>query len=147
MKYVILLSGAECAQARGLAGALREAGVYVASVGADADSHADEAARVRTELESEPHAVLFDLEAGAELADLHARVARASNAWPGVPLVACRQDAGENGKRPAQRFDEATLKRLGFHAVADEAAQLSALLRVVEGRGTEENRPNERLTD
>jgi diguanylate cyclase (GGDEF)-like protein len=87
------------------------------------------------------------LEAGAELAELHARVARASNAWPGVPLVACRHDASENGKRSAQRFDETTLKRLGFHAVADEAAQLSALLREVEERGTEEDKPNEGSPD
>src|SRR5205823_2551070 len=147
MKYVILLGGAECAQARGLAVALREAGVHVAAVGAGADSHEAEAARVRAELESEPRAVLFDLEAGAELADLHARVARAVVAWPGVPLVACRHDASENGKRSAQRFDEATLKRLGFHAVAAEAAQLSALLREVEERGTEEDQQAEGSPD
>ncbi|HST53177.1 MAG TPA: GGDEF domain-containing protein [Pyrinomonadaceae bacterium] len=148
MKYVILLGGVECTQeGHGLVTALREAGVYAASVDAGAQSHESDAERVRAELEAEPLAVLFDIESNAELADLHARAARAASAWPGVPLVACRRDAVEHGKRPAQRFDEATLKRLGFHAVADESAQLSALLREVEERGTEEDKPNEASND
>jgi diguanylate cyclase (GGDEF)-like protein len=142
MKYVVLHSGAESAQARGLVGALREAGVFVAAAAADADPRA-EAARIRKELESEPCAVLFGVGPRAELAELGAEVARASSAWPGVPLVACRRDAAENGKRPAQHFDEATLARLGFHAVAAEPEQLSALLRELEERVTGEEQHKE----
>jgi diguanylate cyclase (GGDEF)-like protein len=149
MRYVILLGGAERTQGRGLVSALREASVYAATVTVedDADSHEREAARVRAELEAEPLAVLFDLDASAELADLHARTARAAAAWPGVPLVACRRETDEHGRRPVQRLDEATLVRLGFHAVAAEAAQLSALLREVEERGTEEENANESSSD
>ena len=64
MRYVILL-GADGTQGRGLVSALREAGVYAATVEACADSHEADAARVRAELGAEPLAVLFDLEAGA----------------------------------------------------------------------------------
>src|SRR5207253_825005 len=135
MRYVILLGGADCAPARGAAEALRAAGVDVAPLD---DSTADggvEAARVRTEREGGPLAVLFDVRAGADMAELHMRVLRAQGDWPGVPLVACQRDAAATGPRAAQRFDDATLKRLGFHAVAEEPAQLSALLREVEERG------------
>src|SRR5947209_138728 len=147
MKYVVLLSGAECAPARGLGEALREAGLSFVAVGAGNGSHKQEAARIREEWESEPLAVLFDVAAGSELLELHARVSRAAAAWPGVALVACRHEQDAGGRRTPQRFDEATLKRLGFHVVAAETAQLSALLREVEERGTEDEQQAEGSAD
>jgi diguanylate cyclase (GGDEF)-like protein len=138
MKYVVILNGAERAPARGVAEALRAAGVAAAALDDSAPASDGEAARVRSEWEGEPLAVLFDVEAGADMAELHMRVLRAQAAWPGVPLVACQRDADAQGPRAAQRFDDATLKRLGFHAVAEEPAQLSALLREVEELGADE---------
>ena len=135
MPYVILLSGEDCTPARGLVEALRGAGVRFESVSSRADALADEAARVRDERGAGPEAVLFDVLAGSELAELHAWASCASAAWPGVPLVACRP--ATTGTRASLYFDEATLKRAGFHAVAVEAAQLSALLRDVEEQVTD----------
>src|ERR687890_2155200 len=92
-------------------------------------------------------AVLFDVPAGAELAELHAWSSCASAALPGVPLVACRPAKSAGVGRHAQVFDESTLKRAGFHAIAVEAAQLSALLRDVEERGTDEDGAGASPTD
>jgi diguanylate cyclase (GGDEF)-like protein len=138
MKHVILLSGAEGEPARGLVEALRAAGVSAVTVGATVGAHVfEESSRsgANDTAMPPPLAVLFEVASGADMAELHAKVGHAASAWPGVPLVACRRDAADNGKQSAQRFDESTLMRLGFHAVADEAAQLSALLREVEERG------------
>src|SRR4051812_25219977 len=90
MPYVILLSGEDCTPARGLVEALRGAGVQFESVSSRAEALADEAARVREERGAGPEAVLFDVLAGSELAELHAWASCASAVWPGVPLVACR---------------------------------------------------------
>jgi diguanylate cyclase (GGDEF)-like protein len=135
MRYVILLGGEDCAPAGGAAAALRAAGVDAVTLDDSAPGADAEAMRVRTEHEGGPLAVLFDVRAGADMAELRMRVLRAQAEWPGVPLVACQRDAAATGPRAAQRFDDATLKRLGFHAVAEEPAQLSALLREVEEHG------------
>jgi diguanylate cyclase (GGDEF)-like protein len=139
MSYVILLSGEDCTPARGLVEALRGAGVSFESVASSAEAVAQEAERVREERGAGPEAVLFDVPAGSELTELHAWASCASDAWPGVPLVACRRESSNAGARGAQRFDESTLKRAGFHAIAVEAAQLSALLRDVEEHGADED--------
>ncbi|MBC7929020.1 MAG: hypothetical protein H7Z38_00450, partial [Rubrivivax sp.] len=132
MKHAILLSE-DGVPAGKLIEALRAAGVLAVPVASSNGSHDEEAARVRSELEVEPLAVLFDVVAETDLAETHAKVLRAAAAWPGVPMVACRHNAeAADGRHGAQRLDEATLKRLGFHAVAAETAQLSALLREVE---------------
>ncbi|HEX3558051.1 MAG TPA: GGDEF domain-containing protein [Pyrinomonadaceae bacterium] len=138
MKYVILLNGVDCAPAREVVEGLRAAGVAAVPLDGSAAAREQEAARHRTEFEGEPLAALFDVEAGADMAELHLRVLRAQVLWPGVPLVACQRDAAAAGPRAAHRFDDATLKRMGFHAVAEEPAQLSALLREVEERGAGE---------
>jgi diguanylate cyclase (GGDEF)-like protein len=136
MNYVILLSGADCDPAHGLFKAMREAGVRVAAVLPGGAGEEEEAERARLEWGSEPLAVLFDVAAGEGLAELHARVSGAVSVWPGVPLVACQREVAVSAGHPAaHRLDEATLKRLGFHAVAAETAQVSALLREVEESG------------
>ncbi|MDT7778154.1 MAG: hypothetical protein QOC99_666 [Acidobacteriota bacterium] len=143
MNYVILLSGADCDTARGLLEAMRASGIHVAPV-LTGSTGEEEAARARAEWGSEPLAVLFDVVAGSALADLHARVGEAARVWPGVPLVACRSETAVGAGRASHGPDEAALKRLGFHGVAAEPAQLSALLRKVEERGTEDERHDER---
>src|SRR4051794_21796770 len=120
MPYVILLSGEDCTPARGLVEALRGAGVSFESVASRAETLAPEAERVREERGAGPEAVLFDVPAGSELAELHVWVSCASDSWPGVPLVACRREPSNAGARGALRFDESALKRAGFHAVAVE---------------------------
>src|SRR5215211_3409461 len=140
MRYVILLSGVDTDPARTLFEALRHAGVCVVVVAPGGADEAEEAERARAGWGDEPLAVLFDLAADSALADLHGRAERAAKVWPGVPVVACRRDAPAGAARPAQLLNEATLKRLGFHAVAAGPAQISALLREVEERGTDEGR-------
>ncbi|HEX8283661.1 MAG TPA: GGDEF domain-containing protein [Pyrinomonadaceae bacterium] len=144
MHYVILLSGVETEPGRELFEALRHGGVCVVVVAPGGGDDAEEAARARAGWGAEPLAVLFDLEAGAELAALRDRAARAAEVWPGVPVVACRRAAGPGGPgRTQHTLTEATLKRLGFHAVAAGPAQISALLREVEERGADDGRGDE----
>jgi diguanylate cyclase (GGDEF)-like protein len=143
MRYVILLSGVDTDPARTLFEALRHAGVCVVVVAPGGASEEEEAERARAGWGEEPLAVLFDLAAGAALADLHERAGRASKVWPGVPLVACRREAQGGAGRGASALNEATLKRLGFHAVAAGPVQISALLRDVEERGTEDGSTGE----
>ncbi|MBV8857621.1 MAG: GGDEF domain-containing protein [Acidobacteria bacterium] len=136
MRYVVLLSGVDTDPARTLFEALRHAGVCVVVVAPGGAGEEEEAERARAGWGEEPLAVLFDLAADAALADLHEHAARAARVWPGVPLVACRREASAGAGRGAGALNEATLKRLGFHAVAAGPVQISALLRDVEERGT-----------
>jgi diguanylate cyclase (GGDEF)-like protein len=138
MRYVILLSGVDTDPARTLFEALRHAGVCVVVVAPGGAGEEEEAERARAGWGEEPLAVLFDLAGDSALSDLHERAARAAKVWPGVPLVACRREAQAGGGRGTGATGEATLKRLGFHAVAAGPAQIFALLRDVEERGTED---------
>ena len=139
MRYVILLSGVDTDAERALFEALRHAGVCVVVVAPGGAGEEVEAERARAGWGEDPLAVLFDLAADAALAELHERAGLAAKVWPGVPLVACRREAPNNGAgRGAGALNEATLKRLGFHAVAAGPVQISALLRDVEERGTED---------
>ncbi|HEX8686694.1 MAG TPA: hypothetical protein VF654_09330, partial [Pyrinomonadaceae bacterium] len=76
MHYVILLSGVETEPGRELFEALRHGGVCVVVLAPGGADEEDEAARARAGWGEEPLAVLLDLEAGAELADLRDRAAR-----------------------------------------------------------------------
>ncbi|HEV2860451.1 MAG TPA: GGDEF domain-containing protein [Pyrinomonadaceae bacterium] len=132
MRHVILLGGDEAA-AGGVVEALRPAGVRVARLNepdpAAAGAHAEAVRGQETTLV----AILFDVASGSDLAGLQGAAARAAAVWPGVPLVACQRDSA-SGHHAPQRFDDSTLKRAGFHAVAEEPAQLPALLREMEER-------------
>jgi diguanylate cyclase (GGDEF)-like protein len=67
--------------------------------------------------------------------ELYSVVEHAVAVWPSAPLVACRR-ASRNGVSSSLRSpDAATLRRLGFRAIADDPAQLPALLRELEDRG------------
>ncbi len=134
MKHVILLRGEQEPPTEALLDALRETGVHVAAVNAFADGSRGAKAVVS---DNPPLAVLYEIAAGTNVAVIHAAASRASDAWPRSPLVACRRPVSLNGSRPhGRRLDAAVLARLGFRVVADDPAQLCALLRELEARGT-----------
>jgi diguanylate cyclase (GGDEF)-like protein len=147
MRYVILLSGVDTDPARTLFEALRHAGVCVVVVAPGGASEEEEAERARAGWGEEPLAVLFDLAADAALANLHERAGKAGRVWPGVPLVACRREGQAGASRGSSALNEATLKRLGFHAVAAGPVQISALLREVEERGTEDEHESDSVSE
>jgi diguanylate cyclase (GGDEF)-like protein len=142
-KHVILLTDAHEAPAPALIEVLREAGVSAlfeglreTEIAARSSLHYDSGAESRDDAGEPPLAVLYEVVAGADVLEIHAAVEHAAIIWPGTPLVACRQKSSENGRRILRTLDSAALKRLGFRAVADEPAQLPALLREMENRGT-----------
>ncbi len=82
-----------------------------------------------------PLAVLYEVVPGADMVELNTAVDHAKAFWPGVPLVACRRHLNGYQSLNLRSLDGATLKRLGFRAIADKSAQLPALLREIEGLG------------
>lgn len=89
-----------------------------------------------------PLAVLYEVLPGADMRELYSVIEHAVAVWPNAPLVACRRPNQNNAASTSRTPDAATLKRLGFRAIADEPAQLPALLRELEDRGmTGELRP------
>ena len=82
-----------------------------------------------------PLAVLYEVVPGADMVELHTAVNHAKAFWPGAPLVACRRQTNGYQSLNLRSLDGATLKRLGFIAIADKSAQLPALLREIEGQG------------
>lgn len=92
--------------------------------------------------DARPKAIFYEVVPGADVLEVHAAATHAAATWPGVPLVACRQPPEFDARgryasaSPSARvLDNALLRRLGFRAIADEAAQVPALLREVEERG------------
>ncbi len=125
MSYIIVLKAEHEYPAPALLDALRGADVRAAVTCApvpEADG-------------SEPLAVLCEVADGADVLDIHAAVARASSAWPDAALVACRRVLPDVEPAAVRRLDAAALMRLGFRAVADDPAQVPALLRELEARG------------
>lgn len=75
--------------------------------------------------------LLYEVTSDSSPEDLRSVIEGARKNWPGTAIVACHQSTkltASNRLAP----DNATLKRLGFRAVADKAAQLPTLLRRVE---------------
>jgi diguanylate cyclase (GGDEF)-like protein len=136
-RHVILLTDAHEAPAYELIEALRFAGIRTLIEGLrEAEMEAAISRRDRESsdpAEEQPIAVLYEIVPGADTVELHAAIEHAITSWPGTPLIACRrQSTGFQGLR---NLDGATLKRLGFRAIADKAAQLPAILREIEGHG------------
>ncbi|MCA1635844.1 MAG: GGDEF domain-containing protein [Acidobacteria bacterium] len=143
MRHVILFSD-ENVPARGVVEALRGEGIPSATINVSNGTmgeHSFPATGPQGDGAQAPLAVVFDLATGAEMASLHALALRAAAAWPEAPLVACRREASseENGDASA-RLDAPTLRRMGFHAVANEPSQLPAVLREVEALGSNASR-------
>jgi len=69
------------------------------------------------------------------MVEIHAALEHARIFWPGTPLIACRRQLGGISRSETSQPRWATLKRFGFRAIADKAAQLPAILREIEGHG------------
>jgi diguanylate cyclase (GGDEF)-like protein len=140
--HVILLTDAHEAPAMELIEVLRDAGVAVWVEGlreAELEASLTQQHEALSEggLETpKPLAVLYEVFPGADVTDLHVAIEHAAAMWPEVPTVACRHHIRGAASLNLRVFDGATLKRIGFHAIADKAAQLPALLRQIEERGT-----------
>lgn len=138
-RHVILLTDAHEAPAYELIEALRLAGVKTLIEGLrEADVQAAMSHRDPEnigEIWEQPVAVLYEVVPGADMVELHAAIEQATTSWPGTPLIACRRQMSGFRGQSWRSLDGATLKRLGFRAIADKAAQLPAILHEIEGHG------------
>jgi diguanylate cyclase (GGDEF)-like protein len=140
--HVILLTDAHEAPALELIEVLQDAGVSVLVEGLrEAELEAAITQQPQREADSDPAtpqplAVLYEVFPGADVTDLHAAIEHATGTWPGVPTIACRHPVRGGSALHLRVFDGSALKRIGFRAIADKAAQLPALLRQIEERGT-----------
>jgi diguanylate cyclase (GGDEF)-like protein len=136
-RHVILLTDAHEAPAFELIEVLRLAGVNtliegLRDVQATLNPRGSETSGDRWE---RPVAVLYEVVPGADMVELHAAIEQATTSWPGTPLIACRRQLSGFQGQSWRSLDGATLKRLGFRAIADKAAQLPAILHEIEGHG------------
>ncbi|MEP6743545.1 MAG: sensor domain-containing diguanylate cyclase [bacterium] len=140
-RHVILLTDAHEAPAYELIEALRLAGVQTLIEGLrEAEINAAlirrrEAAGTSDQIQEAPVAILYEVFTGADTVELHAAMDHAKTFWPEIPVIACRRHASGFHGFNVRGLDGATLKRLGFRAIADKAAQLPAILREIEGHG------------
>ncbi|HZE63588.1 MAG TPA: sensor domain-containing diguanylate cyclase [Pyrinomonadaceae bacterium] len=141
-RHVILLTDAHEAPAYELIEALRLAGVQTLIEGLrELEAEAALIRRRETESTSDqlqeapPVAILYEVFAGADTVELHSAIDHAKTFWPGTPVIACRRHTTGFHGFSARGLDGATLKRLGFRAIADKAAQLPAILHEIEGHG------------
>ena len=148
MKHVVLLTNAHEAPATALADVLHGSGVAALVEGFREQELLSPTPAVDQGVEDEsdavagPLAVLYEVVPGADMRELYSVIEHAVAVWPHAPLVACRRASEGNVPSALRTPDAATLKRLGFRAIADEPAQLPALLRELENRGiTGELRP------
>lgn len=139
--HVILLTDAHEAPAYELIEALRAAGVKTLIEGLrEVEVEKALAQQKKREGRSNPEgppplAVLYEVVPGADMVELHTAIDHAKAFWPGAALVACRRQTNGYQSHNLRSLDGATLKRLGFLAIADKSAQLPALLREIEGQG------------
>ncbi|HWN08976.1 MAG TPA: GGDEF domain-containing protein [Pyrinomonadaceae bacterium] len=143
-RHVILLTDAHEAPAYDLIESLRLAGVTtliegLREAGAEATPSPRERERYGELLDQpsdqSPIAVLYEVVAGADLVELQAAIEHAKTFWTETPLIACRRHSSGYHGLSLRSLDGATLKRLGFRAIADKAAQIPAILREIEGHG------------
>jgi len=139
MSHVILLTDAHEAPAYELIEALRAAGVKTLIEGLrEVEVEVALAKQRKREGVADsdgppPLAVLYEVVPGADMVELHTAIDHAKAFWPGAPLVACRRQTNGYQSHNLRSLDSATLKRLGFLAIADKSAQLPAMLREIEG--------------
>lgn len=137
-RHVILLTDAHEAPAYELIEALGAAGVRTFIEGLREVEVEAALAQQREGNQDEtngpaPLAVLYEVVPGADMVELHAAIEHAKAFWPGAPLVACRRQTNGYQSMNLRSLDGTTLKRLGFRAIADKAAQLPAILHEIEG--------------
>jgi len=137
--YVVLLTDAHEAPAFELIEALRAAGVKTLIDGlreVEVEALLARDGKGAPELDTpRPLAVLYEVVPGADMVELRVAIEHAKAFWTGSPLIACRRHLNGYQSMNLRNLDGATLKRLGFRAIADKAAQLPALLREIEGHG------------
>lgn len=139
--HVILLTDAHEAPAYELIESLRAAGVKTLIEGLREVEVEVALARQREgensaePLGTPPLAVLYEVVPGADMVELHTAIEHAKAFWPGAPLIACRRHTNGYQSMNLRSLDGTSLKRLGFRAIADKAAQLPAILREIEGHG------------
>ncbi|MGI9165552.1 MAG: diguanylate cyclase [Pyrinomonadaceae bacterium] len=140
-KYVILLTEAHDAPAYELVEALRAGGVKtLIEVLRDVEPKVVPATMEGDpsfvgSWDPQPLAVLYEIVPDADIVELQTATDHAEARWPGVPLVACRRQGHGYQRLQVGILDGATLKRLGFRAIADKVTQLPALLHEIEGHG------------
>ncbi|MGH9871794.1 MAG: diguanylate cyclase [Pyrinomonadaceae bacterium] len=139
-RHVILLTDAHEAPAYELIEALRLAGVKtliegLREAGTVAPMRRADHENVDEIWDQVPLAVLYEVVPGADMVELHGAIEQATTSWPGTPLIACRRQLSGFHGQSWRNLDGAALKRLGFRAIADKAAQLPAILREIEGHG------------
>jgi len=139
--YVILLTDAHEAPAYELIESLRAAGVKTLIEGlreVEVEAALTQKRRNQTQSDDQnppPLAVLYEVVPGADMVELHTAIDHARTFWPAAPLVACRRHSNGYQTLNLRSMDGTTLKRLGFRAIADKAAQIPALLREIDGHG------------
>jgi diguanylate cyclase (GGDEF)-like protein len=135
---VILLKVEHEQPGRALLEALREAGVCAterAGVGSSRLGEGVGEGAGKGVAEVSPLALICEIAEDADIAEVHAAITQAAAAWPEASIVACRRFAADEPQPELYRLDTHALLRLGFHAVADNPAQLPALLRDLEEAG------------
>ncbi len=130
-KQIILLKDAKAAPTVELLESLRSAGIEARVHDLNVLKESQATVGACFEDLTQLMAVLYELPARSTLQDLSVIVSRASQLWPRLPIVVCRREPARPGNS-SLRPDQATLKQLGFRAVADSPQQLPALLRQVE---------------
>ncbi|HEX8887767.1 MAG TPA: GGDEF domain-containing protein [Pyrinomonadaceae bacterium] len=140
IKHVVLLTNAHEAPATTLTDVLQGAGVAAFFEGIreteDLAPFLNQSEDNSENVEAPPPiAVLYEVIPGADLRELYSVIEHAHAVWPSAPLVACRRPKDHNILSTLRVLDAPTLKRLGFRAIADEPAQLPALLRELEDKG------------
>jgi diguanylate cyclase (GGDEF)-like protein len=139
-RHVILLTDAHEAPDYDLIEALRLAGVRtliegLREAGVNLPVSRREVESMDTSWQQPPIAVLYEVVPGADMVELHGAIEQAATSWPATPLIACRRQLSGFPGQSWRSLDGATLKRLGFRAIADKAAQLPAILHEIEGHG------------
>jgi diguanylate cyclase (GGDEF)-like protein len=137
-RHVILLTDAHEPPAPALLEALREAGLGVLIEGLRetlAEPVPVHGSDEGSGSVAPPVAVLYEVIAGVDVLEIHAAVEHALAMWKNVPVVASRNQTNRPERQLHRPMDGAALKRMGFHAVADDPLQVPALLRELEERG------------
>lgn len=140
-KHVILLTDAHEPPSEALIDALAGSGLGVLIEGLrDVDGEVAALSQAQDPGDKEdappPLAVLYEVLPGVPALEIHAAIEHALATWKNTSLVACRPCTGNRPFGHLQRpMDSAALKRMGFQAIAEDPAQLPAILRELEERG------------
>ena len=122
-KHIILLTERNYAPNADIAGCLRSAGVAVTEQPLDG---------LVVDRGHQWLCVVYGFRSQTGIEELRKIRERASECFPGIPVVGCRVYQTERASPNAGTIGTDVLKSIGFRAVADTPAQLPALLRQLE---------------